>query len=235
MKIAAIGDIHLPGLKYYPKGYLDRIVNEVKKELPYILLISGDLSDSYSLNRAIHHLKIIEELSIPVKIAVPGNHDKWYNNKTALLFRNPHKLMILDGTSFVVDNKIGIAGIMGWFDYSFSSSKLEITPPPGDVMRVEKEIKKLKAALYNIRNTKIKILLMHYSPIINTVADDPLVSKAGSAKFLDIILENKVDYVFHGHAHNTKSTLCYRVNNTQIYNVTANILDFRPLFIELDI
>jgi len=233
MKIAAIGDLHLPGLKYYPKGYLDKILKEIQKETPYILLLSGDLSNAYSLDRALYHLKIVEDLNVPVKIAVPGNHDRWYNKKTALLFRDPHKLMILDGTSFILDNKVGIAGIMGWFDYSFSSSKLKITPPQGDVMKVERELKKLKSALHNIRNAKTKILVMHYSPIINTVADDPLVSKAGSSRFLDVILEYKVDYVFHGHAHNTKSTQYYKVNNTLIYNVTANILDFRPLFIEV--
>ena len=233
MKIAVIGDIHLPGLKYYPGGYLEKIIEEIKEEMPYVFLISGDLSDSYSINRTLHNLKIIEELNVPVKIAVPGNHDKWYNKKTALLFRNPHKLMILDGNSFMVNKEVGVAGIMGWFDYSFSSSNLEITPPPEDVRRVERELRKLKSALYTIRNSKVKILLMHYSPIVETVADDPLVSKAGSSKFLEVILKNKVDFVFHGHAHNTRSTLWYKINNTKIYNVTANILGFKPLFITL--
>ncbi|MCD6515433.1 MAG: metallophosphoesterase [Candidatus Odinarchaeota archaeon] len=234
MKFAIIGDLHLPKSDYYPEGYFTIIRRHIEDEKPDVFLITGDLAWGREYREAVRYLKPIFDLKVNYKIAVRGNHDKWFSIEVKRFFRNPKKLLLLDGDSFILKSnlkRIGIAGIMGWYDFSFSDA--DITPSPADIIMTRNEAKKLRAALREINDCEIKIVIMHFSPIKETVEGDPLISKAGSFMFFEIAKLYDVNYIFHSHTHSIVKKSHVKRENIKIYNTSAVSLNFKPLILNI--
>ncbi|MGQ4833027.1 MAG: metallophosphoesterase [Candidatus Asgardarchaeia archaeon] len=234
MKVAVIGDLHLPYSEYYPPNYFQKIRESIEKERPDLLLLTGDLCWGKNIYEVLKNVKPIFTLRAKSKIAVPGNHDNWFNSRVKIkYFSDDKKLLVLDGDWFKTRTEkgveIGIVGIMGWYDYSFSNA--QVYPSPLDVMKVEKELKKLRFALERVRKSTIKIILMHYSPIKETVEGDPLISKAGSKKFFEIAMKYNVNYIFHSHTHTKVKRIFVEKEGVIVYNTSAVNLDFTPLYL----
>ena len=81
--IALISDIHIAGPDMPPER-LDKIVEQINALSPDYLLVAGDFigetrsaTQSYTAEEAIAPLKKLDDRI--VKIAVPGNHDHWFD------------------------------------------------------------------------------------------------------------------------------------------------------------
>ncbi|MHA1860203.1 MAG: metallophosphoesterase family protein [Candidatus Asgardarchaeia archaeon] len=223
MEIVVIGDLHLPNNEYYPKKKYEEFISRMRELKCDVLAITGDICDCTSFLKAKKVMEFIENIDAKYKVGVVGNHDLWYGRRAKLYYSNPKRFKILDGEGIKI-GKIGIAGTMGWFDYSFSRID-GFVPPQDDKIRTEIELGKLRRALRDIRGSEVKIVLMHFSPIPETGYGDIVLSMGGSKSFLDPILEEKVNYVFHGHLHNSKNTF-FQLNGVKFYNSALSALGF---------
>jgi Icc-related predicted phosphoesterase len=101
------------------------------------------------------------------------------------------------------------------------------------------EALKLEASLARLR-TKHQIVLLHYSPIQETVEGEPpeIYAFVGSSRLEDPISRFPVSMVFHGHAHRGRAE-GYTKDHVRVYNVSLPLLTRtfpdRPHFRVVDI
>jgi hypothetical protein len=144
---------------------------------------------------------------------VPGNHD--------LAGRQPQRLVdtlteagitVLHGSSAVVQvrgTRVGIAGTVG-FGGGFAP---HLATKPGArqqrafVQHCEQEAALLRAALGQLDDVDVRIVLTHYAPHPSTLVGEPLqlYPFLGCSRLGDVIdkanQEHGVAAAFHGHAH----------------------------------
>ena len=88
---------------------------------------------------------------------------------------------------------------------------------------------KLERALASLRTPR-RVALMHYAPIVATVAGEPLEIHPflGSSRLEEPLDRYHVDVTFHGHAHRG-SPLGAHARRRPVYNVAMPLLaDLRP-------
>ncbi len=199
IRIAAVGDLHAGKVA---RGALLDLFARVSREAD-ILALCGDLTHH---GRPEQMRALVEELmavDIPI-VAVLGNHDheaEAAEELTALLEgRGVH---VLDGDHVVIDG-VGFAGIKG-FCGGFGRNTIS---PFGEprlkefVQETLDEALKLETAIRSL-TTEQKIVLMHFSPIQDTVVGEPepLYPFLGSSRFLPLLETHGATAVFHGHSH----------------------------------
>lgn len=221
VRVAAVGDLHCTATM---AGKLQPIFKQAD-EAADMLLLCGDLTD-YGLPEEAQVLA--QELSvvkIPI-IAVLGNHD--YESDQAEEVKKiltEAGVQILDGDACEVLG-IGIAGVKG-FAGGYGRGALG---PWGEnaikvfVQEALHEALKLETALAKLRTQK-RIVLLHYSPILETVKGEPpeIYAFLGTSRLEDPLIHYPVDVVFHGHAHRGAPE-GKTVNNTPVYNVAKPLL-----------
>jgi Icc-related predicted phosphoesterase len=225
MKIAALGDIHV---RENDHGKWHELFTTLSSEAD-VILICGDLTDTGTIAEAETLAQELKACTKPV-FAVLGNHDYEHNlHEEVKKILTSDNVTILDGEAAVVGN-IGIAGIKG-FGGGFGHFML---PRWGENMNKEyvnetvKEALLLDSALARLdgeyRDLK-KIVIMHYSPIKETVEGEPLEIMAflGCSRLVEPINGREVSAVFHGHAHAGK---LHGKTNTgvDVYNVSIPVL-----------
>jgi hypothetical protein len=132
---------------------------------------------------------------------------------------------MLDGEATEVRG-IGIAGVKG-FAGGFGKRALG---PWGEpvikqfVHEAVNEALKLEASLARLR-TKHQIVLLHYSPVQDTVEGEPLEIYAfvGSSRLEEPISRYPVSMVFHGHAHRGRPE-GHTKDHVPVYNVSLPLL-----------
>jgi Icc-related predicted phosphoesterase len=132
---------------------------------------------------------------------------------------------ILDGEATEVRG-IGIAGVKG-FAGGFGKRALG---PWGEsaikqfVHEAVNEALKLEAALARLRMSR-QIVLLHYSPIQETVEGEPpeIYAFVGSSRLEEPISRFPVSMVFHGHAHRGQPQ-GHTKDHVPVYNVSMPLL-----------
>lgn len=174
IRVAAVGDIHLgedSGMQLRPA--FDDIDQHAD-----ILLLAGDLTRTGTAAEAMTVAGEFAELPVPV-VAVLGNHDYHADHAAELTttLRN-HGITVLDGDSTRVDisgSSVGIAGIKG-FGGGFagrcgsSFGEPEMKAFVGHTMS---QANRLACALREL-DTDLRIALLHYAPIPETLGGEPL-------------------------------------------------------------
>jgi len=200
VRIAAAGDLHFG--RYSP-GTFQKLFGEVAAAAD-ILVIPGDLTD-YGLPDEARALarELAQAVKIPI-VAVLGNHDyeSGHSGDVAEILREAG-VIVLDGDSSEVHG-IGFAGVKG-FGGGFGPNALGSWGEPvikAFVQESVNEALKLETALARLR-TPVKIALVHYAPIQETVAGEPerIYPYLGSSRLEEPINRFGVTAVFHGHAH----------------------------------
>ena len=170
VRLAAVGDVHCTK---HSQGALTPIFAAVAEQAD-ILVLCGDLCD-YGLPEEAHIL--VRELSsvrVPI-VAVLGNHDFESGKQdevTQILCEGG--VQVLDGDAIEIKG-VGFAGVKG-FGGGFGKRALG---PWGEnaikafVHEAIDEALKLESAVARLR-VEHKIALMHYSPIPETCAGEPL-------------------------------------------------------------
>jgi uncharacterized protein len=109
LKIAQISDVHL-GL-IVRGGRLQKIVDEVKKAKPDILVSTGDLLDGQTDSLS-HLTQLFEEIKPRYgKFAVTGNHEYYAGLSNFTIFAEKSGFELLRGNTARIEGVINVAGV----------------------------------------------------------------------------------------------------------------------------
>jgi Icc-related predicted phosphoesterase len=222
LRVAAIGDLHCPRTS---SEQLRELFHDLPNEAD-ILLLCGDLTDYGKPDEA---RVLADQLShvrpIPV-LAVLGNHEFECGKQDEIArILADGGVTVLDGTAVEVFG-VGFAGVKG-FCGGFGARALQ---PWGEAALKQfaresvEETVKLESALAKLR-TPSKVVLMHYSPVVDTVRGEPaeIFPFLGSSRLEEPINRYEVTALFHGHAHNG-SPEGRTMAGTPVYNVALPLL-----------
>ena len=225
VRIAAVGDIHV---KESDKGKWVEFFKEASRAAD-VLLICGDLTDTGDEAEAQVLAEELRACSIPV-IGVLGNHDfeKGRHKLIRQIVHNDH-VHILDGEAVVV-NDIGFAGVKGFgggFDnhmlsmFGEGAMKAFVQEAVDEALRLDRALARLDAE-YKVER---KVVLLHYSPIKETIIGEPeaIYPFLGSSRLADPLNRRNVIAAFHGHAH-VGSLEGKTSGGVPVYNVSKPIL-----------
>lgn len=200
LRIAALGDLHFTRSLDVP---VREVLAEADREAD-VLLLCGDLTDHGHVEEAQELAREIHAaVSIPV-IAVLGNHDFESGQQEEI------KRVLCDGGIRVLDGDatevhgVGFAGVKG---FCGGFGRRALGPWGEDIIKhfvreAVDEALKLEAALARLRG-KPRIVVLHYSPIQETVEGEPaeIYAFLGSSRLEEPLSRYPVKAVFHGHAH----------------------------------
>lgn|SRR5574340_328154 len=203
MRIAAVGDVHLAE---DARGHLRPALENLPAHAD-VLLLAGDLTRHGTMEEAHVVADEFADLPVPV-IAVLGNHD--YHGDadaeiTALLESRGITVLECQATTLQIDGRVlGIAGAKG-FGGGFAGKCASVFGEPqmkefaGHTVAVAERLRKAIAGL----EADIRIALLHYSPISDTLHGEPpeIYPFLGSYLLGEPIDEFHLDLAIHGHAH----------------------------------
>lgn len=200
VRIAAVGDFHSGEDSV---GSLRAGFARVNEEAD-VLLLAGDLTrwgTPAEMKVAVGELADVE---IPM-VAVLGNHDHesgQVEEVTAIL--RERGVHVLDGDIFELNEQVGIAGVkgyMGGFGRRTLTSFGEKQTKTFVAASLE-EVQKLEIALRRL-STPIRVALLHYAPIEDTVMGEPeaIYPFLGTDRLAEPLDRFEVAVAFHGHAH----------------------------------
>lgn len=221
VRVAAVGDLHCTRTSH---GAFQTLFNQVSESAD-LLLLAGDLTDTGLPDEARVLVKEFAALHIPA-VAVFGNHDFESGRQDDVRnILSDAGVTLLDGEATEVRG-IGIAGVKG-FCGGFGTRALG---PWGEtaikqfVHEAVNEALKLEASLARLR-TKHQIVLLHYSPIQETVEGEPpeIYAFVGSSRLEEPISRFPVSMVFHGHAHRGRAEGRTK-DHVPVYNVSMPLL-----------
>lgn len=202
-RIAAVGDLHV---RETDKGKWSDFFKEISKQAD-VLLICGDLTDTGDEVEAQVLSEELKNCNIPV-VGVLGNHDfEKGRHKLIRQIMTNINVHILDGEAIVIGD-IGFAGIKGFgggFDnymlsmFGEGAMKAFVQEAVDEALHLDRALARLDANHGNLK----KIVLLHYSPIKETVVGEPeaLFPFLGCSRLAEPLNRRQVAAAFHGHAH----------------------------------
>jgi Icc-related predicted phosphoesterase len=225
VRIAAAGDVHThPETRDHTREAFARVEGEAD-----IVLLAGDLTTHGEPEQAEVLAEAVQGLEVPV-LAVLGNHD-WHANRTGEVVRilEDAGVRMLDRahtTVCVGDIEVGIAGAKGFIG-GFPGSYL---PDFGEPLLREayaetgRDAEALATGLQAIRHCPVRVVLLHYAPVPDTLAGEPreIWTMLGSDRLAAPIAEHEPDLVLHGHAHH--GTFEGSLGDVPVYNVAVPLM-----------
>jgi Icc-related predicted phosphoesterase len=202
-RIAAVGDVHI---RETDRGKWIDCFKEVSKKAD-VLVICGDLTDTGDEAEAQVLAEELKACSIPV-VAVLGNHDhEKGRHKLIRQIMLKEGVHMLDGEAVVVKD-VGFAGVKGFgggFDnrmlsmFGEGAMKAFVQEAVDEALHLDRALARLDAE-YKVSK---KVVVLHYSPIKETVLGEPeeIYPFLGSSRLSEPLNRRKVDAAFHGHAH----------------------------------
>ena len=221
VRVAAVGDLHCTRTSH---GAFQQLFGQVSESAD-LLLLAGDLTDTGLPDEARLLAKECAALHVPA-VAVFGNHDFESGHQDELRsILTDAGITILDGEATEVRG-IGIAGVKG---FAGGFGKRALGPWGESVIKqfvheAVNEALKLEASLARLRTSR-QIVLLHYSPVQDTVEGEPLeiYPFVGSSRLEEPISRYPVSMVFHGHAHRGRPEGRTK-NQIPVYNVSMPLL-----------
>lgn len=221
IRLAAMADLHT---QQENLGAFRKVFEEVSRKAD-ILLLCGDLTSEGLTEEAKTLAEELRSCKVPV-VGVLGNHDYERNQHEEIKkILSVEHVFILDSQPYVYQG-IGFAGVKG-FCGGFDK---HLTHPFGEhvlkqfVYEAVNEAIKLEEALTKLETEK-KIVLLHYSPIRQTVEGESLevYPLLGTSRLLEPVENFGVSAVFHGHAHHG-SPKGETPRGIPVYNVSYPLL-----------
>jgi Icc-related predicted phosphoesterase len=204
IRVAATGDIHF-GVD--SAGTLRPHLADLPEKAD-VLLIAGDLTRCGSSQEGAVLAAEIEGLGLPT-VTVLGNHDYEAEQESQIIGQlQDAGVHVLDNANHVVDAagaSIGITGVKGFgggfagacgSDFGEREMKAFI--------RHTKEVAAQLSSLLTQLDTDVRIALLHYSPVEETLRGERLeiYPFLGSYLLAEAVDGAGADLVLHGHAHN---------------------------------
>jgi Icc-related predicted phosphoesterase len=204
IRIAATGDVHFGEDS---AGTLRPCLERIDRDAD-ALLVAGDLTKNGDPAQAEVLARELFDLPVPV-VTVLGNHDYHSDRQDevrAVLERAG--IHVLEGENVVLSiggADVGIAGGKGFGGGFTGSSGTEFGEPQMKAF-IRHSIAlagNLERALDEIERVDLKIALMHYSPVRETLQGESpeIFPFLGSFLLAEAIDRTRVDLAVHGHAH----------------------------------
>src|SRR5919106_5613019 len=224
LKIAAAADIHASATNAEP---LREAFEQVALEADAVML-AGDLTANGEPQEAELLAAACRPLDIPV-FAVLGNHDYHLDKHEEIadiLRRANVQMLVRDATECEIAGiEVGVVGTKG-FVGGFPGSAL---PDFGERLLREvyaettEEARAIGRGLRRISQCALRIVLLHYAPIADTIEGESAGIHAflGSSRLGNPIQEYPPDIVLHGHAH--AGTFEGRLGDVPVYNVAVHV------------
>ena len=238
MAIYVIADLHLDiksneksmevfGARW--QNYINRISGNWKKLVGEndTVIIPGDISWGLTTQDALYDLLWIDKLP-GKKIILKGNHDFWWStvSKMKKFFCENciSSIDILNNNALEVENYI-IAGSRGWFvDKSVQSTELNVDYDKivnREVIRLNMSMESAKSLQNN--NGKEILAFFHFPPVWSDYCCQPII---------DTLKNYDIKRCYFGHIHGCyTSSGCFNYDGIEFRMVSADHLDFIPLFI----
>lgn len=217
MKIAALSDIHVTERSHTK---YEALFADISKNAD-VLVLCGDLTDHGFPHEAEVLKAELQYCTIP-KVGILGNHDYDGNNEETIrdILRSGN-LILLEDEEYILED-VGFAGIKG-FGGGFGRHMLGAFGEKAMKAYVDEailEVEKLEVSLSKIDHSPKRVVIMHYSPIVDTLAGESpeIFPFLGSSRFEEVINRYDISIVCHGHAHfgspegkTSKGVLVYNV------------------------
>jgi len=204
IRVAATGDIHAAE----PLGnHIRRSFAAVAEDTDLVLL-AGDLTTHGLPEQA----AVLAEAcrGLPTRIlAVLGNHDQHSNRGVEIVdVLEAAGVHVLDREHLILEigeREVGVVGVKG-FVGGFAGAEL---PDFGEPLlrriyqETTLEVEALEEGLEAVAGCHVRIVLMHYAPIADTLVGEPepIWAFLGSGRLAAPIGMHRPDLVVHGHAH----------------------------------
>ena len=203
IRVAATGDLHF-GVD--SAGIFRSCLEQVGNEAD-LLLLAGDLTTRGTAEEADVLAAELEGAPVPI-VAVLGNHDHHSDQEKEIRrLLERADVTVLDGEGTVVETPGGTVGVAGTKGFGggfagacgsdFGEQEMK------EFIRHTKAVSdRLEQALAEL-DTDVRIALLHYSPIRETLVGEPLeiYPFLGSYLLGEAIDRAGADLVLHGHAH----------------------------------
>lgn len=221
LRIAAVGDIHFDGSRH---GTLRELFADIDRNAD-ILALCGDLTTHGAPEQMKAFVDELAGVDVPI-VTVLGNHDfESGAEQECCEILSSAGVHVLDGTHVIIEG-IGFAGTKG-FAGGFGRGALG---PFGEQLMKDfvsaalDEALKIEKALHQL-DTETKVVLLHYSPIEDTVRGEPepIWPFLGSSRLLQPLDTHGAAVVFHGHAHHG-SLEGETPGGIPVYNVSLPLL-----------
>ena len=225
IRIAAAGDLHASEAT---RERVERAFATVAAEADVILL-AGDLTTTGEPEQAQVVADACRALDVPV-FAVLGNHD-FHAGRTDELTSiveaaGVHVLDRSSRTCEIAGLELGVVGAKGFIG-GFPGSAL---PDFGEqLMRdvyaeTTRESESIAKGLQAIVHCDLRIVLLHYAPIPDTLEGEPreIWTMLGSDRLAVPVAEHEPDLVLHGHAH--AGTFRGSLGTVPVYNVSVPVM-----------
>ncbi len=213
----AVADVHCP-----------RFLPEFKQSLtqlsaPDVFFFAGDMINRGNASEYTTVLDVIEDnmgTGFPI-IACFGN-EEYSEVRKEILSVVGDRMLFLDEKSTVINHspiQIGVVGTQGSLDKATSWQRRNVLNIKGIF---ERRAKRAASLLKKIEKTVDKrILLMHYSPCLETCEgeDERSFAWLGSRKFYRVVEQHSPDLVIHGHVHNSTKHKAL-IGTSLIHNVS---------------
>ncbi len=236
VRIAAAGDVHAS------EPSRERLAEAFAAVAPDadLILLAGDLTTHGEPDQAAVLAAACRPLDVPV-FAVLGNHDHHgaRGDEVSSALREGGVVMLdrafaiceLDGA------EIGIVGTKG-FVGGFAGSAL---PDFGEPLlrqvyaETTAEVEAIEHGLQAVAHCALRIVLLHYAPVTETIAGEPegIWAFLGSARLAGPIAEHRPELVLHGHAH--AGSFSGAIGTTPVYNVAVHVTGKDFHVFELDV
>lgn len=226
MKVFAISDLHLSGVKEKPmnifgevwEGHFEKISADWRAKVTDedIVLIGGDTSWGMKLEEGMFDVARLAGLP-GRKVFIRGNHDYWWSAITRVRTLAPDDTFFFLQNDCVKFENVIIAGSRGWTcpgsaDYTEHDEKLYL-----------REAERFRLAFCEVGKVREKgdtlIALIHYPP---------MGIRKEETLFTRLFDENKVDKVVFGHLHGAGffPLRCER-GNIEYYLTSCDKVNFR--------
>ena len=226
MKVFAISDLHLSGVKEKPmnifgevwEGHFEKISADWRAKVTDedVVLIGGDTSWGMKLEEGMFDVARLAGLP-GRKVFIRGNHDYWWSAITRVRTLAPDDTFFFLQNDCVKFENVIIAGSRGWTcpgsaDYTEHDEKLYL-----------REAERFRLAFCEVGKVREEgdtlIALIHYPP---------MGIRKEETLFTRLFDENKVDKVVFGHLHGAGffPLRCER-GNIEFYLTSCDKVNFR--------
>lgn len=225
VRVAAAGDIHV---REANAAQVREAFQAIAPEADLILL-AGDLTTHGEPRQAAFLADACDGLEPPV-VAVLGNHDHHCgrgDELTAALEDAGIRVLARSSEVYEIQGiEVGVVGAKG-FVGGFAGSHL---PDFGEPLlravyrETSDEVDAIARGLTAVAYCPVRIVLLHYAPIEETLAGEPagIQTFLGSSRLADPIREHEPDLVLHGHAH--AGSFEGWIGPTPVHNVSVPVM-----------
>jgi Icc-related predicted phosphoesterase len=224
IRVAAAADIHC---SEETRGDVEAAFRKVGAEADVILL-AGDLT-TYGLPEQAQVLAdIAGAVQVPI-VAVLGNHDYHSDREGEIaelltatgitLLERSSTVLNVNGVSVGI---VGAKGFIGGFDgggINFGEAMMREI-----YAQTTADVEALDRGFTEISGAAIRIALLHYSPIAETLEGEPrgIWSVLGNERLAVPLAAHKPDLVLHGHAH--KGRFQGSIDSIPVFNVAVHVM-----------